>query len=644
MTRSPYIILTAAVVPFTAFAAENPIEIQDEIIVAASRVAQDRLEVGSAVDVLNEDDIQARQRSFISDLLRDLPGLAVNRTGPAGAFTQVRLRGAEANHTLVVIDGIEVGDPFNAGEFEFAHLLSDDVSRIEVLRGPQSALWGSDAIGGVINVSTGSERDQAGPWANGFLERGSFGTVHGSARTGTSGAWGGIRGSLAYMDIRGISASPTGSERDGYDNLTANVHTDLNVTDTLSVALSARHVNATVDQDAQDFDFLSPTEGLVIDSDGFRKSSRWYGRAAAELSLMDGQWTHQFSTGLTDSSNDEFSGGEFSFGSDGQKWDVEYQSDYSFSTGVSATHAVSALLEYEGLTYENFSAGGGPENQKQSGHQWSGALQYRLGMSDQVFLGAAVRFDDHQRFDNETTYRLTVAWAVPEAGLKLRGSYGAGAAQPSFFELFGFNPNFFIGNPNLKPETSEGWDAGVDYAFENGQGLASLTYFDSNLKSEIFTDFTVFPFTVTNRGGTSTRDGVEASLRYLPLDSVQLSASYTYTDAKDDNGSRELRRPRHTGSVNATYRFLEGRATIDFGLNYNGTMHDSEFILATPETVVTLDDYILGTVAASYALSHSVELIGRVENLFDENYQDVFGFASPGIGFYLGVRVGFRGQ
>jgi vitamin B12 transporter len=265
-------------------------------------------------------------------------------------------------------------------------------------------------------------------------------------------------------------------------------------------------------------------------------------------------------------------------------------------------------------------------------------------MSDQVFLGAAVRFDDHQRFDNETTYRLTVAWAVPETGLKLRGSYGVGAAQPSFFELFGFNPNFFIGNPNLKPETSEGWDAGVDYAFENGQGLASLTYFDSNLKSEIFTDFTVFPFTVKNRGGTSTRDGVEASLRYLPLDSVQLSASYTYTDAKDDNGSRELRRPRHTGSVNATYRFLEDRATIDFGLNYNGTMHDSEFIFATPETVVTLDDYILGTVAASYALSDAVELIGRVENLFDENYQDVFGFASPGIGFYLGVRVGFRGQ
>jgi vitamin B12 transporter len=123
-----------------------------------------------------------------------------------------------------------------------------------------------------------------------------------------------------------------------------------------------------------------------------------------------------------------------------------------------------------------------------------------------------------------------------------------------------------------------------------------------------------------------------------------LSASYTYTDAKDDNGSRELRRPRHTGSVNATYRFLEDRATIDFGLNYNGTMHDSEFIFATPETVVTLDDYILGTVAASYALSDAVELIGRVENLFDENYQDVFGFASPGIGFYLGVRVGFRGQ
>jgi vitamin B12 transporter len=166
-----------------------------------------------------------------------------------------------------------------------------------------------------------------------------------------------------------------------------------------------------------------------------------------------------------------------------------------------------------------------------------------------------------------------------------------------------------------------------------------LTYFDSNLKDEIFTDFGVFPFTVDNRTGTSSRDGIEISVRVDPIDEVSLSASYSYTDAKDDSGIRELRRPRHIAILNATYRFLDDRAVIDFGVNYNGKMHDSEFIFATPETSVTLDDYILGTVAASYDLTDRVQLIGRVENLFDEEYQEVFGFASPGIGAYAGVRI-----
>ncbi|MBT5242042.1 MAG: TonB-dependent receptor [Rhodospirillaceae bacterium] len=642
MTRIPFFALALAsvsLVPLAASAADRPIEIQDEIIVTASRVPQNRLAVGSAVDSLSETDIKTRQDAFLSDLLRDLPGLAVNRSGPAGAFTQVRLRGGEASHTLVIIDGIEVGDPFNAGEFEFAHLTSGGVSRVEVLRGPQSALWGSEAIGGVINVVTGPSVTPEGPWAQGFAEGGSFGTLRGSAEAGTAGDWGVVRGSLAYSDISGISASPSDPEKDGYDNLTGFVFTTFNINDAFSLSLSGRHVSATAAEDAQDFTFGSPTQGFVIDSDGERKSDRWYGRAVADLSMMNGQWTHQLSANLTDTQNESFSGGAFSFGSEGRKWDFEYQTNFAFETGESASHALSAVLEYEDLSYENRGAGGGAENQSQTGEQKSAALEYRLGLADQVFLSGALRYDDNDRFDDETTYRVTAAWAVPDTGFKLRGSYGTGVAQPSFFELFGFNPDFFIGNPNLQPESSEGWDVGVDYSFADGRGLASLTYFDSNLENEIFTDFGVFPFTVDNRSGVSTRDGIEAAFRVDPLDAVSLSASYTYTDAKDDGGARELRRPRHTGSLNVTYRFAGNRAAVDFGLNYNGEMQDSEFIFATPETSVTLDDYVLGTLAASFDVTDRVQLIGRVENLFDESYQEVFGFASPGIGAYAGVRI-----
>lgn len=645
MTRRPTLksLLAASALASIAMpaAAQKPITIEDEIIVTASRVPQTRLSVGSAVDVLDEDDIKSRQHTFISDLLRDLPGMAVSQGGQAGALTQIRMRGAEANHTLVIVDGIEAGDPFNAGEFEFAHLLSGGVSRLEVLRGPQSALWGSDAIGGVINVVTGPSSTVEGAWAEGFAEGGSFGTARGSVSAGTASARGSIRGSLAYADIQGISASTTDPEKDGYENLTAALFATFDVTDTLTLSVSGRHINASSDQDSQDFTFGSPTQGFVVDSDDERKSDRLYGRAVADLSLLEGRWTHQLSAALTDTENESLSGGAFSFGSKGRKWDVEYQTGYTFDSGDSATHAVTGLVEYEDLTYENRGAGGGPENQRQTGNQWSAAIEYRLGLADQVFLSGALRRDDNQRFDNETTYRLTAAWAIPDTGFKLRSSYGTGVSQPGFFELFGFDPNFFVGNPNLKPESSEGWDAGVDYSFANGRGLASLTYFDSNLENEIFTDFSVFPFTVDNRAGTSTRDGVEFAFKVDALEDLSLAASYTYTDAKDDSGLREVRRPKHLGSVNVTYRFLENRGALDLGLNYNGTMQDSEFIFATPETQVTLEDYVLATVAASFDVTDTIQVYGRVENAFDEDYQDVFGFASPGIGAYAGIRIKF---
>ena len=648
MTRFTYLSTTAlAAVLFALPAAgQTPAPIiQDEIIVTASRVPQERLAVGSAIDILDSQDLIESQQPFLSDLLRDLPGLAVNQSGPAGAFTQVRLRGAEANHTLVVVDGIEAGDPFNGGEFEFAHLLSAGLARVEVLRGPQSALWGSEAIGGVINVVTGPPRDiggtSVGPWADAWAEGGSFGTARGSVQAGTSGSWGAARGALSYTDIRGISASPTQPEKDGYKNVTGSLFADFNVSDTLTLSLAGRYVSATAEEDSQDFTFGSPTHGLVIDSDGERESERWYGRAAADLSTLDGQWTHRLSAGLTDSGNESYSGGALTFGSDGRKWDVEYQGDISFAVSDGFEHGLSALLEYEDLTYESIQPGGGAGNQRQTGSQWSAALEYRLDISDQLFLSAAARHDDSNRFKNETTYRATAAWAIPNTRAKVRGSYGTGVAQPTFFELFGFNPNFFIGNPNLQPENSEGWDVGVDYGFADGAGLVSLTYFDANLKDEIATDFSVFPFTVINRGGTSTRDGIELSFNVDPLDEISLAASYTYTDAKDDFGVREVRRPKHTGSLNITYRMLDSRATLDLGLNYNGSMTDNEFIFATPDTLVTLDDYVLGAISTSYRLTDQIDLTARVENLFDEDYQDVFGFASPGIGLYAGVRIRF---
>ncbi|MEQ9448324.1 MAG: TonB-dependent receptor plug domain-containing protein [Rhodospirillaceae bacterium] len=192
---------------------DTPVLTLDEIVVAASRTGQPLKSVGSAIDVLTADDIAARPRFGVADLLRQMPGVSVNRIGQVGAQTQVRLRGAEGNHTLVLINGIEVGDPFNNGEFDFANLLTEDITRIEVLRGPQSALYGAQAIGGVINIVTA--QGQGAPVYRGAAEGGSFGTYNlsASARGGSTSY--GFAGSVAYLETTGVSQAIGGTEKDG---------------------------------------------------------------------------------------------------------------------------------------------------------------------------------------------------------------------------------------------------------------------------------------------------------------------------------------------------------------------------------------------------------------------------------------------
>jgi vitamin B12 transporter len=284
----------------------------------------------------------------------------------------------------------------------------------------------------------------------------------------------------------------------------------------------------------------------------------------------------------------------------------------------------------------------GPQNQRKSTQDLGYVAEYRLDIADQMFLSGALRFDDHELFRNATTYRATAAWQIPGTGLKLRASYGTGFAKPGFFELFGFDPTSFVGNPNLKPESSHGWDAGVDYAIGD-EALISATYFSSDFRDEILNDFSAFPFTVKNAVGESSRKGVELSARYSPAESLTLAASYGYTEAEDEFGFQEVRRPKHIGSVSASYRFLAGRALASVSADYNGPMTDVVFVPAIPSGVARLDDFTLVTVSGSYAVTDTIELFGRIENALDQRYQEVYTYNTAGIGAYAGVRVRFGG-
>ena len=627
----------------TALASDSgPVLNLEEIVVTASRTSQPLKSVGSAVDVFTANDISLRPRFSVSDLLRELPGISVNRAGQLGAQTQVRLRGAEANHTLVLINGIEVGDPITGSEFDFGNLLTDDVKRIEVLRGPQSALYGSQAIGGVINIIT--NQGEGPPIYQVEAKGGSFGTYNISASGSGGGQDYGLSGSAVYLSSAGISQARSGLEKDRHNNLTLNVGGHLDLSEILRISTAVRYVDTFLESDSQDFVFGSLTEGLVIDSDDSRSSKALYGRVTGRAVLFDGIWEHIAAAAITDVTNNNYSGGSFSFGSYSQKIDLSYQTTLSVAPGNGMLgHTLTGYIQFKDETFKNKSGFDGPQNQRKSTKDIGYVAEYRMDIADQVFLSGALRYDDNDRFKDESTYRASAAWNIHNTGLKLRVSYGSGVSKPGFFELFGYDPTFFIGNPNLNPEKSAGWDLGGDFVFDKNRASLSLTYFSAKLTDEIFTDFSIFPFTTRNQLGKSKREGLELSGRYAPTNALNFAASYTYTSATDYMGLQEVRRPQHIASLSGFYSFLGGRSDVGLSLDYNGKSQDVVFTPTIPSGMATLDDYLLVTATASYDVTNQIQIFGRIENLLDEQYQEIFSYNTMGIGVYMGLRVRLGG-
>lgn len=616
-----------------------------DMVVTASRTAVETREVGSAITVITADEIERKQVRFVSDVLRDVPGLAVNRTGAVGGLTQLRIRGAEGNHTLVIIDGVEVNDPASGSEFDFSSLLADDIERIEVLRGPQSAIWGSDAIGGVVNIVT--KRGRKGFGGHASAEGGSFGTyrLNAGIRGGNEQARGSVSGS--FLETDGIDISGSGGEKDGYKNSTLNVTGDVDLNDYLTVSINGRYTNAEGQTDRQDFDFPpTPTQGLVVDSDNDYETEQLYGRAQARLRLFDGAWEQVIGAAVTRADRNNRENGEITSETTGTKGKLDYQSTFLFDTDqlADASHSLTFYAEREHEDFRNRSASFPAANQYRDTTDYGYVAEYRVGLWEQLFLSGALRFDDNEQFKDATTWRATAAYVLPEWGTRFHGSYGTGVTNPTFFELFGFDPGTFIGNPDLKPEKSEGWDVGIEQKFLDDRLSIDVTYFEADLQDEIQTAFLPsFESTPVNLSGESKRRGVEATARARLTEELDLSASFTWLHAKEPSGRTEVRRPKYLASASANYRFLEGRANINISADYNGRMLDNEFIDSTSRTRVALDDFLLVNVAASYLLTDRIEIFGRIENLFDQDYQEVYSYHTPGIGAYAGIRVAFDG-
>ena len=599
------------------------------VINAAGLTPFEEQEIGRSYTVIDGDQIALSGTPYVADVLRQVPGFAVSRTGAFGNKTQIRVRGAEANHVLVLIDGVPVSENSD-GEFDFARLAMNNIERIEILRGPQSAFWGANAMAGVINIVTKSA-DEPGPHGSLAGETGTDGTKMTSGSLAYAQDNFDASGSLTMRHTDGFNVSAFGTELDGASHIDASARFSADITPQLTLDGTIRYAHLNADADGQDF------SGIVQDTPDTATVKERAGALGLAWVSEDGLWFQnaRISAGTIErGANDQF--GDSLNTNDRVK--ASYQVGRNFDTPelLDSTHTVT--LGYD-LVYETFQqlVPSQLDVQKRTTHSLVG--EYRGTYADQVFLTAALRHDFNEGFADVTTYSLSGAWQVPDTGTRLHASLGTGSTNPTFYEQFGFNPALFIPNPSLVPESSFGWDVGVEQSLFDGVVVLDATYFNQTLENQIQTQGFA-PSTVVNLAGTSKRQGVELSARVNVFDGLTAGVTYTYLDARQPDGTREIRRPEHSGSINVAYTLPEIPLTLHSEVVLNGPNLDTDFS-QFPAVNVTLPAYTVVNAGLNYQLSDQVEVYGRVQNLFDTKYQEVYGYNTQGRTFYAGAKASF---
>jgi vitamin B12 transporter len=597
-----------------------------ELVVTATRVPTPIEQVGSAISVISAEELQQRQIRVVADALRDVPGATVNHSGGAGGITEVYLRGAQANQTLVLIDGVEVNNP-DGGAFDFSSLLNLEIERIEVLRGPQSVLWGSAAIGGVINIIT--RRAERPLQASAQLEGGSFATWQGSASLGGSGDNYDALLSGTWLNTDGWSSGSAwrgNSEDDGARVGTVQFKGNLRPSNALELNLIERYTDSRNDFDA----FFGGDVRPVTDSDEYADNRQNLVRLQGKYTLLDGAWQHLLGIGRYDLDGKTYSSGMETFDGNTSSNQLDYQSNY-FLNSADAAHTFTFLVkDKEDQATNSYFA-------SNSIHNTGVGFNYGLGLDEQLFLTAGIRRDFNDRFADANTYRLTAAYRWPDIGGRLHGSYGTAVKNPTLIELYGFSGDF-QGNPNLQPEESTGYDIGWEQNLLDRRLRFDLTLFNNQIDNIIVGAGR----SVINLPGESTSRGVELSANATLSEDLSATIAYTYTDTEDPQGEELIRRPRNQASLNLNYSAFEQRANFNLAVQYSGSSTDLAFdpitFISYP---VTLPSYTVVNLAARYQVDKQWQLYGRVDNLFNEDYEQVLGYSGTERGVYVGARYQF---
>ncbi len=594
---SKIIVSMTLITTSTVYANQN-----DDIIVTASKIEQSFATVGSSVTVLTKDILEKRGDRTVADSLSRVSGVNLSRSGGVGGQSYIRMRGTNSGQTLVLIDGIRVSDTAGIeNSFDFSTLMITDIERIEVLKGNQSSLYGSDAIGGVINIIT--HKRKTGLGGNGFFEGGSFGTVHGGAAVngGTDTVSYGVSANHFHND--GFSRRNTGKELDGNQISHMRGHVGFDITDNLNLNIQGGYETANFEYDSG--------FGTSQISDGDKEL--FYGKTQLTHFSFDDALKNvlYFDASQTDR-HDNFGGG-FSGDFKGTHQKIGYQGDISLFTRDNLTLGADVT---DDEANNSFGFNGNIQN-------YAYFANYVKGLGDDVTLNFGGRIDDHDQFGTQGTYRTTLAYNIPQTNSKLHSSLGTGFKAPTLYQLY----DVFSGNQDLEPETSFGYDFGVTQTFLKDYITADITVFHNKIDNLIDYDFSTFQYFNTSKADIK---GIETEIDVKVTETLDFFANYTFTNAENDvTGLSLARRPKHLFNVGTNFQI--GNFTTTVLGKYvgdqldNNTQYNKSFFTADVKT--------------SYDVTDDVSIYGRVDNILDTDYQEVLTYNTAGVSAFGGIRL-----
>ena len=625
--------------PSLLFSQSDSINVElKEIVVTATKTESPLIRIASSITVINEQQIINTNKTSVLEILRDVEGVSIAQQGGPGRLSSAYIRGANPDQTLVLIDGVEVNDPGSANNsYDFSSLQTENIQRIEVLRGPQSTLYGSDAMAGVINILT--KKGTGEPKFSLSAEGGSNNYYKGAASA--NGEFKGFNYSLSFSRLKSdgfssISKKYNNTEKDGYSNnsILSKIGYDFNEKVGMDFIYKYSFSEAELDQSGKTGD--DPNYNYDLEQQLLKGN--------INLNLFEGKVDQRIGASFTkiisnaidefDTMNPSTSSTNYTLGN---RVKFDFQNDFRLLENNVITLGFETEEEKAENTYRSMSEFGPYDSALPTSKvRTSGIyLQDQINFGNALFVTAGGRYDSHEKFGSEITYRIAGAYLFSKTGTKIKATYGTGFKAPALFDLF--DPTF--GNPELEAEKSRGYDFGFEQFLMNDALHFGAAYFVMDIDNLIGFDEN---FKAVNINEVRT-NGVELFVSLPNFLGITFNGNYTYTNSKDnstgsaDNGLVLLRRPKHKASLNLNYNFNDA-LNFNLGFRFVGEREDKDFS-AFPVERVKLESYSIFDIAVAYSINDLIKIYGRVENLFNADYEEILFYGTMERAGYLGASL-----